>query len=389
MKNKVIFILLSALLMLSLSAFQCSSTELTSAKLYIQQKNYPKAIEALKKEVEKNPQSDEGYYYLGVIYGEQSEFKDMVEALDKSLAISKKYEKDINDAKKSYWTGAFNKAVASFNKASKTTSEDSIKMYRQKAIELFKDAILIEPDSADNYKNIAFAYLQAGQNDESIGPMKKLISLEKTADSYRILGQIYTQKGVAANNKYKESKQIADSLAALDAYNNAINVLEEGRKSFPEDQDIWFLLTNAYISANKTSVAMDIFKAGVEKDPKNQYFRYNYGTLLLQSGKFEEASVQFIKAIELDQKYSSAYYNLAVTYIRWGTALREKADAAGKDDPEYKKKYEEALPLLKKAIEIKSDDPLSWETIAKVYAVLGMNKESQDAFSKADQYRSK
>jgi tetratricopeptide (TPR) repeat protein len=389
MKRKVIFILFSALLMLCLSAFQCSSTELTSAKLYIQQKNYPKAIEALKKEVEKNPQSDEGYYLLGVIYGEQGEFKDMVEALNKSLTISKKFEKDIIDAKKSYWTLAFNKGVGFFNKASRTTSQDSIKMYRQKAIDSFNAAILIQPDSADNYKNLAFAYLQAGQNDESIEPLKKLIALEKSADSYRILGQIYSQKGIAAQTKYKSTKNVADSLAALDAFNTTINILEEGRKYYPEDQDILFLLTNAYIAADKTIVAMDTFKAGVEKDPKNQYFRYNYGTLLLQSGKYEEATEQFLKAIETDAKYASAYYNLAVTYIRWGTALREKADAAGKDDPEYKKKYQDALPLLKKAIELRPDDPLSWETIAKVYAVLGMNKESQDAFNKADQYRPK
>ena len=40
------------------SGFQCSSTELTSAKLYIQQKNYEKAIDALQKEVQKNPKSD-------------------------------------------------------------------------------------------------------------------------------------------------------------------------------------------------------------------------------------------------------------------------------------------------------------------------------------------
>ena len=389
MKRNIIFMLLSILLMLSLSAFQCSSTELTSAKLYIQQKNYPKAIEALKKEVAKNPKSDEGFYWLGVVYGEQGQYKEMVDALNKSLEISDKYKKEIDNAKKSYWTGAFNKGVSFFNKASKTTSEDSIKMFRDKAIESFNEAILIEPDSADNYKNLSFAYLQAGQNEEAIQPLQKLISLERSSDSYRILGQIYSQMGVNEEIKYKKSKDPKDSLAAVQDYNDAIKVLEDGRKYFPDDEDILFYLTNAYVGANKTDVAMTTFKAGVEKSPNNQYYRYNYGTLLLQAGDFEKASEQFKKAIELDSTYHSAYYNLAVSYIRWGTALREKADSLGKDDPEYRIKYQEALPLLKKAIELKPEDPLSWETIAKVYAVLGMNKESEDAFKKADQYRPK
>jgi tetratricopeptide (TPR) repeat protein len=389
MKRAIIFTFFSALLVLSFSAFQCSSTELTSAKLYIQQKNYPKAIETLKKEVEKNPKSDEGYYWLGVIYGEQSNYKDMMDAFNNSESISKKFEKDITGAKKSYWAAAFNKGVAFFNKAAKATTEDSVKLFRSKSIDSFNDAAMIEPDSSDNYKNLAFAYLQQERFDEAIKPLEKLISLNKTPDSYRILGQIYSQKGILGKNKYKQSKNVADSLSAQENFNKAIDVLEEGRKYFSEDQEILFHLSNAYIAAEKASIARDIFKAGVEKDPKNQYYKYNYGTLLLQSSEYEKASEQFIKAIEIDPMYQGAYYNLAVTYIRWGTSLREKADAAGKDDPEYKNKYKEALPLLKKAIEIKPEDPISWETIAKVYAVLGMSKESQDAFNKADLYRPK
>jgi uncharacterized membrane protein len=46
---------------LTITGFDCSSTELTSAKLYIQQKNYDKALEVLNEEVAKNPKSDEGY----------------------------------------------------------------------------------------------------------------------------------------------------------------------------------------------------------------------------------------------------------------------------------------------------------------------------------------
>jgi tetratricopeptide (TPR) repeat protein len=52
---------------------------MTSAKLYIQQKNYDKAMESLKKEVEKNPKSDEGWYYMGVVYGEKEQYGEMME----------------------------------------------------------------------------------------------------------------------------------------------------------------------------------------------------------------------------------------------------------------------------------------------------------------------
>ena len=75
--------------------FQCSSTELTSARLYIQQKNFDRALEVLQDEVTKNPKSDEGYFLLGHVYGETGEMENMIDAYDKSMGISNKFSKEI------------------------------------------------------------------------------------------------------------------------------------------------------------------------------------------------------------------------------------------------------------------------------------------------------
>ncbi len=68
--KKALSILVLISMVVGLSAFACSSTELTSAKLYVQQKNYDKAIEALEKETTKNHKSDEGFYLFGYVNGE-------------------------------------------------------------------------------------------------------------------------------------------------------------------------------------------------------------------------------------------------------------------------------------------------------------------------------
>jgi tetratricopeptide (TPR) repeat protein len=78
MRKYSAFIALALVAILSFTGFQCSSTEMTSAKLYIQQKNYDKALEVLNKEVTKNPKSDEGYYYMGVVYIEMEKYDDML-----------------------------------------------------------------------------------------------------------------------------------------------------------------------------------------------------------------------------------------------------------------------------------------------------------------------
>ena len=97
MHHSKLFITLILLAGLAVTGFECASTELTSAKLYIQQKNYTRAMESLQREVEKNPQSDEGYYLLGYVSGELGNFDTLVYAFNKSLAISKQFEKDIQE----------------------------------------------------------------------------------------------------------------------------------------------------------------------------------------------------------------------------------------------------------------------------------------------------
>nr|HRI46557.1 hypothetical protein [Ignavibacteriaceae bacterium] len=76
--------------MMVFTGFQCASTEITSAKLYINQKNWDKAINVLNKEIEKNPKSDEGYYLMGLVYSEKEDVDNTIKAFDNSLSISKK-----------------------------------------------------------------------------------------------------------------------------------------------------------------------------------------------------------------------------------------------------------------------------------------------------------
>lgn len=386
MKRFLSYLILLSMVM-GFAAFQCSSTEITSAKLYIQQKNLSKAKESLEKEVAKNPKSDEGYYLLGYVLGEQGDIPAMISAFDKSLAISSKFSKDIDNSRKYYWQDSFNKGVGMFNRGSKATSPDTTKMFLNKAINSFKNAILCEPDSASTYKNLAYAYLNVGQKEDAVDALKKIISLDKSVDAYVMLGEIYFEKGNNLLDKYATSKVAADSIEAMKQFEKTITLLEEGRKYHGDNSDILMILSNAYINSNKLDVAMSAFESGVKKDPNNKYYRYNYGVLLLGANKFDEAAAQFNKAIEIDPAYSNAFYNLGVTYLKWGTFMREKAVEKNDDDKSYLDKFKLALEPLKKYLEQNQQDFKIWDFLGKVYANLGMTKESEDAFNKADQFR--
>ncbi len=386
--KRIINSLIILAMLFGLVAYQCSSTELTSAKLYIQQKNLKKAKEALLKEVKKNPKSDEGYYLLGYVLGEEGDYKGMVENYDKSLSISKKFEKKINESKLYHWANAFNNGVQYFNQSVKVTAPDSSKQFLERSIKQFERAVLLEPDSLDSYMNLAYAYINYGDMDSAIKTVEKLKEKSHSAKSYKLLGDLYSRKGAEFKDKFEADGNQADSVKAMEYFDKAISVLEEGRQKYPEDPDILLQLSNAYIAANKIEVAKDAFKAGVEKEPNNKFYRFGYGTLLLGANEFEEAAKQLEKAHELDPNDEKALYNLAITYVKWGAKLQEKAAESEKEeDTSYKEKFQKALPYLEKYVELHPDDAVIWDLLGRVYANLGMLDKSEEAFKKADQLK--
>jgi tetratricopeptide (TPR) repeat protein len=382
MKNSKLFIAVFLMLGMMFMGYKCGSTEITSAKLYIQQKNYDKAIEVLQKEITKNPKSDEGYYLLGYVYGEQNNYPDMVDAYNKSLNISKTFEKNIEDSKKYFWAQSFNRGVNLYQRGIKTTDTDSAKVFYDKSIAEFKSSIMIEPDSSDTYKNLAFVYLSKGDNNAAIDPLNKLIEKEKSVDGYKFLGEIYYTNGANLKNAGKVDE-------AKTEFNKSIDILNEGMKLYPNDSDMLLTLSNAYIGADRTNEAIEPFKKGVAAEPENKYYRYNYGVLLLGIDDYANAEIQFKKAIEIDPNYENAIYNLGITYIKWGNYLNKKADEEGKLSEEYKTKYQAALPYLEKAVQMKDADAQTWEFLGKVYSVLGMQDDATNAFKKADEMRLK
>ena len=369
------------------SGFQCSSTELTSARLYIQQKNFDKAIDVLVKDVEKNPKSDEGWYLLGYSYGEIGNMESMIEAYDKSLDISSKFEETITDSKNFHWANSFNSGVNLFSRGNNTVDDDSAKIYYDKSIDAFETAVIIQPDSADTYKNMAFVYMSSGRNELAIEPLQELVSLKKELDGYRYLGEIYYTMGTSKSSEYRMNGNVIDSIEAAEYYDKAIVVLEEGITIYASDGELIRILNASYIETGRILEALESSKVLVEAEPDNETYRYNYGVILLQTNDFLGAEEQFLKALEINSDYENAAYNLGLTYVKWGTQLKELEDETEVYTDEDIEKYRQALPYLELIVESDAENAEIWELLGKVYGILNMQEEAIDAFNKADQLR--
>lgn len=213
-------IIISAL-SLALMGFQCSSAEMTSAKLYMQRKEYQNAEAQLLKEVAKNPKNEEAWFMLGNIRGiELKDYKGMKDAYVKAGEAGTKFKKEIENQTLAMWGRLFNQGVDELNKAEGNAGIDV-------AIESFKLAAYVQPDSTINQQNIGLAYYRKGDYDSAIPPL--MISMEKTNSIYaiRVLSNIhlvraaemkakFVEKNAASLEEVKNLEQIREKIKALD-----------------------------------------------------------------------------------------------------------------------------------------------------------------------------
>ncbi|MCF8260872.1 MAG: tetratricopeptide repeat protein [Melioribacteraceae bacterium] len=363
---------------LGITAFQCGSTEMTSAKLYIQQKKFDKAKESLEKEVEKNPKNDEAFYLLGTVEAELGNYNNILENFDKALEISTKNKEKIEMAKLSYWGKNYNMGVSNFSRGTNVNDKDSAATYFNKSVEAFKTAIAFQPDSMQSYQNIVYSYLNLGKTEEAIPYLEQIIEKTGSEDSYIRLGRIYFNQG-------EEARAAGETEKSVEYYNKTINLLEKGREANPSSIDILNVLSFSYLRLDKMDVALESFKSAVDQDPENVEYRYIYGTLLLQNKDFEKASMQFEKGLSIDPVHESSMRQLVAAYTNWGIEIKDALEKEENfDDKSYLEYIEKALPIAEKLVELKDASSDYWELYAKVLTNLGKTDEAKEAYAKAD-----
>ena len=367
------------------AAFQCSSTEITSAKLYKEQGRIDKAKQSLIREVTQNPQSNEGYYLLGEIYAEELNVDSMLLWFDKSLAIDTTYKREIGIYTYNSWIKCFNNGATYWDKSLKVASKDSSELFIDKAVKSYEDAIACQPDSAITYENLAFVVMKAERYDAAINPIKKLIELKNHPDSYALLGDVYFTKG---------NLTVDDSVAKAGWYAKGLEILEKGVDLFPDNAELLSTLTNAYIATNKLDEARKKLEAGIKIQPDNKYFRFSYSLLLIDSNQPEEALTHLSKALEIDPEFGKAVYYSGIATFNIAVNMRNHAEevfTSGSDQSKYDAEIKESDAKFKEALDIflgytKMDlenPENAWVPIWKIYTQLNMKEEAKAAEAKA------
>lgn len=375
-------LLILAAVFLSSTGFQCGSAETTSAKLYMQQKQWQKAEESLVKQVAKNDKDEEAWFLLGQVRLETKNYEGMNEAYTRALGVNDAHKAEIGRNRLAIWATMYNSGVSSYNKGRDSAG------YFDRSLEDFKTAIMMQPDSAGTY--YVYALTQFAKKDVAGARASLETALAKKpdfADAARFLGQLHYTAAA-------EKIEAKDAEGAKAEYMKATTAFEAAYKAQPENVDNITNLIDVYERSGQTEKAEGLTREAVKRDPKNKLFRYAYGVFLLKKEKFADAIEQFNEALKIDPAYGDAKYNLGVAYLNWGVSMKQELDKKSelekkgsrmtKEDLSYKEKFKASLPYLEEAAVMRPDDSALWMQLGRLYAILNMPDKSKAAFEKAD-----
>jgi tetratricopeptide (TPR) repeat protein len=120
----------------------------------------------------------------------------------------------------------------------------------------------------------------------------------------------------------------------------------------------------------------------LQKSPNDADLYYNLGVIAGTSKNEAEAEKYYLKAIELNPKYSNAYLNLAILKLDVDVKIVEEMNTLGnsaKDNKRYdelkgerEKVFRVALPYLEKVVELEPGNIEAKQTLLNVYTSLDM-----------------
>ncbi len=367
-----------------------NAQHLTSAKLYLNLKQYDRAEASALKAVDKDPGDEEAWFVLGKISYELQKYIQMLGAFDKASAIdSTEYKTEIQAYRLKVWADSYNAGIKYYNRGRDTTS------FFQTAIEQFKTAILAIPDSTRTYYILALTYYGNKQSDEAIKTLNKSLEKDpKKPEELKLLGQLHLQIA-------REKTDAKDSVGAKSEFTAALTAFEKLYELDRSNRDNIMTLIELYERLGMSEKSLTLTRDAVASDPTNPSFRYVYGVYFIKQEKYAEGIEQLSKVEQAGTDstnpiYPDAVYNLGVAYLNWGVSMKKesenKAEAAAKakkkdhkEDVSYKEKFNMARVYFEKTAGLRPNDPVIWQQLAKLYAVLNMSKEAKKAYEKFDE----
>ena len=179
----------------------------------------------------------------------------------------------------------------------------------QAAIELYNEAIKLDPNYAPAYNNRGMVYADLKRYLDAIADFNKSIELKNPT-----LHFAYNNRGMAYTNIQNYEQAISD-------YNRAIEINPNFEKAYNNRGVVYFYLKDY-------QKAISNYEKAIEINPNFAFPYNNRGNVYRELKNFDAAISNYNKAIEVNPNYMEAYYNRGLVYQILGETEKANADFA-------------------------------------------------------------
>ena len=246
-----------------------------------------------------------------------------------------------------------------------------------KAIEIFKKAVELNPNDYDNWHWLGTSYLNNEQYPETINPFKRAVELNPNNEgNWCILGYSYNKNGQhsEAEECYKKAIELNpnnadnwDSLAGfyndIKEYNKTIETYKRAIELNPNGDYNWYFNLSFYYEG-ELNKAIEVLKRAVELNPNSDNNWYWLGISYYDNEQHSEAEECYKKAIELNPNYEGNWSILASLY-------------------EDNEEYDKAIECYKKVVELNPDSGYNWRELGEAYISNGEYDKAIECYKKA------
>ncbi len=363
---KIRYVVVIMLLVGILSFMACQTKEVTSAKVYIQQDNWEKAIEQLETAVKLYPNDTEAFYLLGEGYANQGDWEKMNQMFNKSLEISPQFNQQIKNTREKNWVTNFNSGVNRIN----GNDLDG-------AVEKFKTCIVIDPQKVGAYRNLAVSLTQKQRFEEAKETYRKALEIEP------------------------DNLELVQALAALHfeskEYDKVVELEKLALERNSDNKDAIANLALAYDYLGEKQLALETYQKALDKNPDDVDLLFNLARLHYMNEEYAKAIELFGKVISLKPDDFDANVNVGNAYLSMADNVRkklvEKENNGETVTPEEKDElisfYNQSIPYLEKAVSIKTENVNIWNNLGVAYIQIGNKEKGEQCFKKAEELQNK
>lgn len=220
---------------------------------------------------------------------------------------------------------------------------------------------------------------------------------DKTARDFSVKAKLHNNpRDVRGDSKTAEIvKNIALIYVSQGKNEKALGAMADARSENPDDLGLLLSEANVHLKMGNRDKFKALMEEATQKDPNNAELLYNLGVLAAEGGNLDESKKYYKKAIEIDPNYVDAYNNIAVTILEGEAAIVEEMNGLGTSSADNKKYdelkekrsqlYQEAIPYLEKALELRNTNIDAARTLMNIYSALAETDKFKAMKAKVEQ----